>query len=62
MASVSDAEARTRWNKLQVYDRDRILKRLRDEIKYDDIGMGHTRFGNLYPKTKFAVRRYFASR
>ena len=58
LAPVDDA--RQKYNQASRQTRGLILERMAKDINYKDSGQVGYWYGNLYPKTRTAIRRYFA--
>jgi len=50
--------ARKTWNSMARNERKGILDKLKGKIHRKDIGEAGYFYGNLYPKTRQAIRRY----
>ena len=55
-------EARRDWNGMSRKERDYVLGKIKSKINSKDIGQVGYFYGNLYPKTQAAVRRFLSGR
>jgi len=55
-----ESEARVKWNQASRRTKGLILERMAKDINPKDKGEVGYFYGNLYPKTRTAIRRYFA--
>lgn len=60
---ISVDEARRTWNGLSRKEKEYIESKIRTKIHRKDIGQLHRYYyGNLYPKTMAAIRRFLSGR
>ncbi len=57
---ISIDSARVQWNQMSRNVKADILKKLGNKIHQKDTGEAGYFFGNLYPKTRQAIRKYLS--
>jgi len=57
---ITENSARVQWNQMSRNVRLSILEKLKNKINQKDRGEAGYFYGNLYPKTRQAIRRYLS--
>ena len=57
---IAENSARVQWNQMSRNVRMSILDKLKNKINPKDAGEAGYFYGNLYPKTRQAIRRYLS--
>ena len=55
-------DARRQWNQMSRKERLYVLDKVKSKINRKDIGQAGYYYGNLYPKTMQAIRRFLSGR
>jgi len=55
-------DARRQWNQMSRKERLYVLDKIKTKIHRKDVGEAGYFFGNLYPKTGQAIRRFLSGR
>jgi len=59
---IPEEDARRWWNHASRKERQYILDKLKGKIHQKDIGQLGYFYGNMYPKTRAAIRRFLSGR
>lgn len=60
---ISENDARTQWNSMSRSVKEHMIDKLKTKIHSKDVGQAQRYYyGNLYPKTKQAIRRSLSGR
>ena len=59
---ISVEDARRQWNGMSRKERLYVLDKVKSKINQKDVGQAGYYYGNLYPKTGQAIRRFLSGR